>query len=197
MHTGRNFRFALGATAALLWLAVFPARAQDRVPANAPAPSAVANPGPITRGELTDLEGFLDRHPFIEARLRENPSLVNDPAFRRNHPPFAEFLARHPGLYAQLAARSRWFIHRELVQQSATAVTPAQVADFDRFLDQHPGLERLLAQHPQMLRNPDFFNRLPELRDYLKQHPGIGRAAESKPGRLMQRERRRENQGGP
>jgi hypothetical protein len=192
MNTGRNFRFALAA-AALLGCAARLAPAQDAPPANPPAPPAVTNHGPARWGELAWFAVFLDRHPNIEARLRENPALVNDPAFQINHPAFAEFLARHPEISAELAARPRWFIHRELIKQAATPVTLAQVADFDRFLNQHPGIERQLAQHPQLLRNPEFLNRHPELHEYLKQHPEIDRAAESKPGRLMEREGRGEH----
>jgi hypothetical protein len=122
---------------------------------------------------------------------------LTNPAFLKNHPLLEEFIDRHPRIGNELAARPRWFIHRELVRQSAIAVTPAQVADFDRFLDQHPRIERILVQRPQLLRNPEFLGRVPELRTYLKQHQGIDRAAESKPGRLMQREKKRERTDEP
>jgi hypothetical protein len=194
MCNGRKLFFVMGAAAALLGSAARPVRAQDRPPAG---PPAARNQGPMTRGEIVQFEEFLERNPMIEVRLRQNPSLVNDPVFQKNHPQLAGFLARHPGVLAELAARRLWFIHRELVQWSASPLTPAQIAEFDRFLAQHPWIERQLSQHPQALRNPDFFNRSPELRDYLRQHPAIGRAAESRPDRPMQRDRRRENEASP
>ena len=190
MQTDRFIRLALRAAAVLLSSASLPALAQEnQAPASPPAPSVVSSPGPITKGELTRFERFLDQHPNIEARLRDNPAIANNPAFQKNHPQFAGFLSQHPGLSAELAARPRWFIHRELARQSATPITHAQMAEFDRLLDQHPALEKQLAQHPQLLRSPDFLNAHPELHEYLKQHPGLDRAAESKPGRLMERER--------
>jgi len=190
MSTDPHLRIAVRLLAGLCVFAVLPAFAEDRVPANPAGPPAATNPGAISDGELARFEGFLDQHPAIEARLRENPDIVNNPAFQKNHPVFAQFLARHPEISAELAAKPRWFVHRELVRQSATPVTHAQMVEFDRFLDQHPRLEHLLAQHPQLLRHPEFLNNNPELHDYLKRHPGIDRASESKPGRLMKREQR-------
>jgi len=186
MHRLFHLRLAVGVGAALLGLPALPARGDDGAPVRPPAAAA---PAPAERGDLLRLEVFLDQHPFVEARLRENPNLVNDPAFRRNHPVFAEFVARHPGFLAELAASPRWFIHRELIRRSATPVTVAEVAEFDRFLDRHTGIERQLVLRPQLLRTPEFLNRQPELREYLGRHPGVGRAAEPRPGALLRRER--------
>ncbi len=191
MHTGRKIRFALGTAAALCSLAALPALvAADGMPANPPAPPVATSPDPTATGELARFGAFLEQHPNIEARLRENPTLADNPAFQRNHPLFAQFLARHPGISAELAARPRWFVHRELVRQSAAPITRAQLAEFDRFLDLHPRLERLLVLHPRLLRQPEFLNNYPELREYLKRHPGVNRDSESKPDRLMKGERR-------
>ena len=190
MSTDQHLRIALRLLAALGAFAVMPAFAQDRGPANSSDTPAATNPGANADGELARLAGFLDQHPAIEARLRENPAIVSNPAFQKNHPAFAQFLAHHPEISAELTARPRWFVPRELVRQSATPVTHAQVVEFDRFLDQHPRLEKSLAQHPQLLRHPEFLTNNPELHEYLKRHPGIDRASESKPGRLMKREQR-------
>ena len=188
MNSGRNLRFALGAIAALCPFALVPASAGENISAN--PPGLAAPPGQRTPGELTRLEEFLDQHPGVEARLCDNPEIIGNPAFQKNHPVFVQFLNRHPGFGAALAATPRWFIHRELIRQSAIPVSPAQVAEFDRFLDQYPRLEKLLAEHPSLLRHPDFLKNYPELREFMKRHPGIDRAAESNPGRLMRRERK-------
>jgi hypothetical protein len=193
MQPDRIIRLVLRVAAISLSSVSVPVLAQEvTVPAGAPAQSAATGPAPMTTDEVARFERFLDQHPVIEARLRENPDIARNPAFQKNHPLFAGFLNQHPEISAELAARPRWFIHRELVRQSAAPVTRAQVAEFDRFLDQHPALEKQLAQHPNMLRAPDFLGAHPELQDYLRQHPGINRASESKPGRLMERERIRE-----
>ena len=181
MHHYRKLRFTLGALAALGVFAAQPGLAAEDQPASNPSAS----------GELYHFESFLDEHPNIEARLREEPGIMSNPAFQRNHPQLSQFLARHPEFSAQLAARPRLFVQLELARQSATPVTRAQIAEFDRFLDQHPGMEKLLIQHPRLLRQPEFLGKFPELREYLKRHPGMEHAGESRPGRLFRLDRKK------
>lgn len=145
----------------------------NRNPARTNPPAANPN------AEVSRFSNFLDTHPAIEARLRENAELLSDPVFLKNHPQLANYLTAHPNLRDALAARPRWFIHRELTRPTPAPApaSPAQVADLDRFLDQHPDLARQLAQRPQLLRQAQFLNSHPALRDYVKQHPEILRPA--------------------
>jgi hypothetical protein len=47
------------------------------------------------RGD-TGLESFMASHPNIARQLRDNPSLINDQQFVRNHPNLHEYLRNHP-----------------------------------------------------------------------------------------------------
>jgi hypothetical protein len=42
------------------------------------------------------LENFMASHPNIARKLRDNPSLINDQQFVRNHPNLHEYLRNHP-----------------------------------------------------------------------------------------------------
>lgn len=191
MHTVRNIPFALGAALPLCWFALLPALAgEESISADLPAPAAAMASSPTPKGELSRFEEFLDQHPTIEARLRESPSLTSNPAFQRNHPALVQFLARHPAISAELSARPHWYIHRELARQSPTPPTQEQLAELDHFLDSHPGVEKLLVQHPRLLRQSDFLRNHPELHEYLNRHPAIDRVGESKPRRLIKTERK-------
>ena len=187
MSTYRKIRLTLGAVAALGMFCALPCLAAGDQPPT-PVPTGT---GATTAGELYHFESFLDEHPSIEARLREEPAIMSNPAFQRNHPQITQFLARHPEFKAQLAARPRMFVHLELARHSATPVTRAQIAEFDRMLDQHPGLEKMLIQQPHLLRQPEFIGKYAELREYLKRHPGLERARESRPGRSLRIERKK------
>jgi hypothetical protein len=134
---------------------------------------------PAPNAEIARFGSFLDTHPAIEARLRENVALLNDPVFLKNHPQLANYLNAHPNVKGFLANRPRWFIHRELTRptQAPAPASSAQVAELDRFLDQHPDLARQLVQRPQLLRQQQFLNSHPALRDYVKQHPELIRPA--------------------
>lgn len=140
-----------------------------------PAASAKANPNASPAAEVARFGTFLDQHPAIEARLRENAELLNDPVFLKNHPQLTTYLANHPKVKDALASRPRWFLHRELTRPTPapTPANPKQVADFDKLLDQHPDIARQLAQHPQLLRQPQFLNSHPALREYVSKNPEI------------------------
>ncbi|MFT3870448.1 MAG: hypothetical protein QM715_18520 [Nibricoccus sp.] len=178
----KKTRFVLSAAAAVAGFISCPARGEE---ATAPAPAATAGES-VVKDELSLFGEFLDQNPTIEARLREKTALVNDPAFIKNHRPFGEFLELHPAIRAELAARPRWFLHREFIRQSTPPVTPEQIAEFDQFLDQHPELATQLTPNPQLLSQKEFFNRTPALQEYVLRHPEIHRTVTVlKPGPLL------------
>jgi hypothetical protein len=192
MNLARKTRLTLGLATVALWSrTALPARAAvGGGTADTPAVAVDSGSGPEAAGELAGFGAFLEQHSVIEGRLREDPALLQDPAFRRNHPTIARYLARHPEITVQLAARPRWFLHRELARQFGPAITRAQLAEFDRFLDQHPALEKLLIQHPQLLRQSDFLNKYPELRDHLRRNFGVERGNGLRPERPSKAERK-------
>ncbi len=189
MSSERQVRRLLGTAVALCSLVALPALAAAENGPVVPPAAVATGPGPVT-GELAHFGVFLDQHPFVEMRLRENTAILNNPAFLRNHPLVEQFLARHPGLAAEVAARPRWFVHRELARQAGAPLTREQLTEFDRWLDQRPGLEKQLLQHPGLLRQPEFVHNHPELHEYLKRHPGFDHSGEAKPERPLKSERR-------
>ena len=187
MNPDRHRCLTLAALAALCVCgAVRSVGAED---APGPATPAATAAEPANSAELTRLEGFLDQHPNIAERLRENPTLTENAAFQKNHPQLFQFLSRHPGIAAELRARPRWFIHRELYLQSGGQLTRVQLAEFDRFLDQHAPLEKQLRQRPRLLRQSEFINSETDLREFVRQHPAFSRG-DAKPERLRRFERK-------
>jgi len=120
MNLARKTRLTLGLATVALWSrTALPARAAvGGGTADTPAVAVDSGSGPEAAGELAGFGAFLEQHSVIEGRLREDPALLQDPAFRRNHPTIARYLARHPEITVQLAARPRWFLHRELAGNS-------------------------------------------------------------------------------
>jgi hypothetical protein len=173
---GKVLILALGFTPLAL------AQTDADTPAAPAAPAAETKPGPPPVNEVARFGAFLDQHPAIEARLRENAALLDDPVFLKNHPQLATYLASHPNVKAELAKRPRWFLPRELSRPTPAPApaNPRQVAELDKFLDQHPDIARQLAQRPQLLRQPQFLNSHPVLREYVNQHPEIVRPAAPK-----------------
>ena len=181
MRADRRTPLVIGIVLALILSAGILMIAPKFFPALSPHRSAITNSAAGPNGEIRRIEAFLSRRPMIEARLLEDPALVHDQAFLKNHPLFEQMLEEYPEILVKLAANPRWFVHRQLLRQSVAPIAKAEITGFDDFLDHHPEIERLLLKQPQLLRQPDFLKSHTELDEYLKQHPEINRAAIAKP----------------
>src|SRR3984957_15319323 len=67
----------------------------------------------VTRGELANMDRFMDTHPEIAEQLRKNPSLVDDKQFEKNHPALQQFLAEHPGVREEYKENPNAFMNQE------------------------------------------------------------------------------------
>src|SRR5215469_4345805 len=101
----------------------------------------------VTRGELANMDRFMDSHPEIAEQLQKNPSLVNNKDFVEDHGALKEFLANHPGVREEIhenpsafMASEQRFGQREDHQQGFRDrdVTRGELANMDRFMDSHP-----------------------------------------------------------
>ena len=59
---------------------------------------------------------------------------------------------------------------RKKARGLATDITPREVANFDRFLDSHPALDKSLSQNPSLVNNATFMAQNPALSNWLKAH---------------------------
>jgi phage-related protein len=153
-----------------------------------PTAAQTTPPPQITRGELTNFDEFLDRHPILDGELRRNPSLADDPNYLAQHPELNEFLSHHPGVKGQLAAEPGYFMRREERFQGREPVTSGELRGFDNFLDRHSVLDAEVRRNPSLLHNPNYLSSHPELAQYLREHPGIDGELESHPRYFMHRE---------
>lgn len=166
-------------------LLAFAAVAPAQTPVN-PAPTTAVAKDP--QAGLKRFSAFLDEHPQTADQLREHPALANDAAFLASHKELSEFLAAHPGVDKALATHPRFFIHHEIGFMRSKEITGEEVRTFDKFLDNHPEVGKQLATNPQLARDPKFVADHPEFRDFLKDHPKVSGALESKPGKMLKRE---------
>jgi len=64
-------------------------------------------------------------------------------------------------------------------------ITREQLRAFNRFLDDHPYLDRRLRRDPVLVNDPDFQADHPELRAWLDDHPYARRALRADPDAFM------------
>ena len=72
----------------------------------------------------------------------------------------------------------------------AGAPTPHPIANFNRFLENHPRVARELAHNPKLIDNKRFVQNHPQLESFLKNHPEARRDFRQHPEKFMRAERK-------
>jgi hypothetical protein len=74
-------------------------------------------------------------------------------------------------------------------------VNRAAIANFDAFLDAHPGIEQDLEKDPKLMNNSNYLASHPELKTFLASQPALNAQATHNPRELMNRVNRFEKSG--
>jgi|HubBroStandDraft_2_1064218.scaffolds.fasta_scaffold24226_4 phage-related protein len=150
----------------------------------------------VTRGELANMDRFMDSHPEISEQLRKDPSLVNNKEFVENHPALQQFLAQHPGVREEYKENPNAFMNREERfdrREDRTGdrdVTRGELANMDRFMDGHPEISEQLRKDPSLVNNKEFVENHPALQQFLAQHPGVREEYKENPNAFIAQEQR-------
>jgi GrpB-like predicted nucleotidyltransferase (UPF0157 family) len=150
----------------------------------------------VTRGELANMDRFMDSHPEIAEQLRKNPSLVNNQEFVQNHPALQQFLADHPGVREEYKENPNAFMHKEERfdrredQGRDRDVTRGELANMDRFMDSHPEIAEQLRKNPALVDNKEFVQSHPAFQQFLADHPGVREEYKENPNAFMHQEER-------
>ena len=148
----------------------------------------------VTRGELANMDRFMDSHPEIAEQLHKNPSLVNDKQFEKNHPALQQFLAEHPGVREEYKENPNTFMHQEqrFDQRQDSAMhrdrdlSRGELSNFSEFLEGHNNIAGELSKNPSLANNKEYLENHPALRDYLKTHPQVHQELSENPQTFLQ-----------
>jgi GrpB-like predicted nucleotidyltransferase (UPF0157 family) len=135
----------------------------------------------VTRGELANMDHFMDSHPEIAEQLRKNPALVDDKTFVKSHPALQEFLANHPGIREEYKENPNAFMRQEQrfdrFENSGMRhdhdVTGGELSSFHEFLEGHGTIAGELSKNPTLATNREYLENHPALRDYLNSNPKV------------------------
>ncbi len=147
----------------------------------------------VTRGELTNMDRFMDSHPEIAEQLRKDPSLVDNKQFVQSHPALQEFLASHPGVREEYKENPSGFIRQEQRydrREDRSDVTRGELANMDRFMDSHPEIAEQLRKNPALVDDKQFVQSHPALQEFLASHPGVREEYKENPTAFMRQEQR-------
>jgi len=147
------------------------------------------------RPELANFDRFLDSHRETAEQLRKDPSLVDNQQFLKDHPALETYLKDHPAVRQELRENPNAFMKEEdrfdrHEDDRDRDANRRELANFDRFLDNHREIAEQLRKDPSLVDNQKFLNDHPVLQSYLKDHPGVRQELRENPNAFMQEEAR-------
>jgi hypothetical protein len=151
----------------------------------------------VTRGELANMDHFMDSHPEIAEQLRKNPSLVNNKEFVEDHPALQQFLTAHPGVREEIRENPNAFMHQEQRfdrqedrRNGDNDIRRWELANMDQFMDSHPEIAEQLRKNPSLVNNKEFVENHPAFQEFLENHPDVREEYKENPVAFMQQEQR-------
>ena len=184
---------------ALLALATFVCFAKPAGGQSAPAQNRPVQDNDTTRQELASFDRFLDSHRETAERLRKDPSLVDNQEFVKNHPALQTYLQDHPAVREEIKENPNAFMRqedrfdrRDITRDRDT--TRQELANFDKFLDNHRETAEQLRKDPSLINNQEFAKNHPALQTYLQDHPAVREEIRENPNAFMQAENRYDRQ---
>ena len=148
-----------------------------------------AHDSDITRQELALFDQFLDSHREIAEQVRQNPSLVNNDQFVKNHPALQTFMQQHPSVREELKENPKAFMHEEArYDRREDQRMHEERVHFNQFLDSHREIAEQVRKNPSLVNNPQFVKSHPALQTYLQQHPAVSGEIKENPNTFMHQE---------
>ena len=141
-----------------------------------------AHDSDITRQELALFDQFLDSHREIAEQVRQNPSLVNNEEFAKNHPALQSFMQQHPSVREELKENPKAFMHQEAGYDRREDERMRQErVHFNQFLDSHREIADQIRKNPKLINDEAYVKGHPELQTYLQDHPEFRETARKDP----------------
>ena len=144
----------------------------------------------INREELGHFDQFLNTHRETAEQLRKDPSLVDNQDFLQHHPALQTYLQEHPELRQQLKQDPNAFMQQEARYSrydnreggmDRDAISHRQAASFGEFLGGHSDISQRLSEDPSLVKNQEYLENHPELKQYLSSHPDVNKELMANP----------------
>jgi hypothetical protein len=138
------------------------------------------------RAELANFDRFLDSHREISEQLRKDPSSVDNREFVKNHPALQTYLQDHPGVREAIKQDPNGFMQEEARydrrEDGMDRDRDGRHTDSDRdithrhfgeFLGGHADIAERLSRNPSLVKDQNFMDGHPELKEYLNSNPDV------------------------
>jgi len=153
------------------------------------------------RRELASFEQFLNSHREIAEQVRKDPSLCDNREFLKDHPALQAYLQDHPAVRDQIRENPNAFMQEEARLGGSEGGmdrdrSDRRRADFGEFLSNHAIIAQRLYQDPSLVKNKEYMDNSPELRDYLNAHPDVQAQLMADPATFVRSAQRFDNNNG-
>jgi hypothetical protein len=141
------------------------------------------------RDELASFDRFLDSHREIAEQIRKNPSLANNDEFVKNHPPLQAYLQQHPGVRTAISRDPNAFMQQEARYDQYENRMRGNEGEphrrFGEFLGGHSNIAGDLSRDPSLVKNQEYMENHPELKQYLGSHPDVQKGLMDNPATFI------------
>ena len=148
----------------------------------------------VSGNDLRGFERYLDTHDETARALYQNPDLINDRQFVRDHDALNDWLENHPDAAAAMRANPERYLSRETNSSSTGRQARAYMSErdlrsFEQYLDTHDETARTLYQNPDLVNDRQFVREHDALQDWMENHPDAARALRADPDQYLWRQR--------
>ena len=96
----------------------------------------------------------------------------------KNHPSLQTYLQQHPEVRSQIKQNPNAFMQQEArydqnEYRMRTGEPDEPHRHFGEFLGGHSSINEQLSKDPSLVKNQEYMQNHPELKDYLNQHPDV------------------------
>jgi hypothetical protein len=96
----------------------------------------------------------------------------------KSHPSLQTYLQQHPGVRSAIKQNPNAFMQQEARYDQNEYRTRSGAGDephrhFGEFLGGHSSINEQLSKDPSLVKNDEYMQNHPELKDYLNQHPDV------------------------
>jgi len=141
------------------------------------------------------LERYLESNSQTARQLSQDPDLIRDREFVRDHESLDEWLDNHANAAEALQANPHKYLgstsaRRSSDRRTTPSVSAQDLSSFESFLDNNPETARRLYENPELIKDRQFARDNRALNNWIDNHPEAAEAIQADPNKFLWRERK-------
>jgi hypothetical protein len=149
------------------------------------------SPAELSTRDRRNFEAYLDAHSDTAQLLYQQPELINDRHFLRDHRALRDWLADHTEAARVIQANPQQVLWEQRAAHPRTArtISPEDVRSLDGYLDTHWQEANALYRDPELINDTQFVQAHSSLDDWLQERPDAAQAISERPRDFFWRQR--------